>query len=314
MIRPIKTSELKVGMFIMLGNSAHLLPLFEEEFMISSEKQIANIQDKGITLVDVDVDKSEAEVPAPDFDSMETVAEGLREAIEDPNLAPKDKASAVYNHTLKMMENIIAQPTAENILSGKNMIHDVVELILADTETADFLTQITSHDYYTYTHSVNVGMLGVLLSKAAFGGEHDHDLDELGSGFFLHDLGKCEVPSYLINKPGRLTDKEWEQMRMHPSYGERILADAGELTHDIKVIVLQHHERWNGAGYPLGLEKSDIHIYARICSIADVYDALTATRAYKKKLSTFEALSLMKEEMMEHFEQDLFARFVRLFN
>ena len=314
MIRPINTTELKVGMFIMLGNSAHLLPLFEEEFMLSSEKQIANIQDKGIVIVDVDIEKSEAEVPAPDFETMETVAEGLRDTIEDPNLPPKDKASAVYNYTLNMMETIIALPTAENILSGKSMIHDVVQLIISDDETADFLTQITSHDYYTYTHSVNVGMLGVLLAKEAFGSDHAHDLDDLGSGFFLHDLGKCEVPSYLINKPGRLNEKEWEQMRKHPSYGERILADSGELTHNMKVIVLQHHERWNGAGYPLGLEKSDIHIYARICSIADVYDALTSTRAYKKELSTFAALSLMKDQMIEHFEQDLFARFVRLFN
>ncbi len=313
MIRPVKTENLAIGMFIKLGEQAHLLPLFEEEFKISTEKQIVNIQDKGIAIVDVDVEQSDVDVPEPEFNTVDTVAAGLRAAIEDPNLPPKEKASAVYNHSLKMMEAIISEPTADNILSGKKMIHEVVEVILQDDETAGFLTQITSHDYYTYTHSVNVGMLGILLAKAAFKNSSDHDLDELGSGFFLHDLGKCEVPNYLINKPGRLTDEEWEQMRMHPTFGERILADNGQLTPDIKVIVLQHHERWNGAGYPLGLEKADIHLYARICSIADVYDALTSTRAYKESLSTFAALSLMKKEMLNHFEQDLFQLFVGLF-
>ena len=313
MIRPVKTEDLQVGMFIKLGAQAHLLPLFEEEFKISTEKQIANIQDKGISVVDVDVEKSDVDVPAPDFNSVDTVAAGLRDAIEDPNMPPKEKASAVYNHSLKMMEAILDQPTADNILSGKNMIQSVVAIILEDDETAGFLTQITSHDYYTYTHSVNVGMLGVLLSKAAFKDSSEHDLDELGSGFFLHDLGKCEVPNTLINKPGRLTDEEWEQMRKHPAYGERILADNGQLTPDIKVIVMQHHERWNGNGYPLGLKKADIHIYARICSIADVYDALTSKRAYKDSFDTFSALSLMKEEMLDHFERDLFQLFVGLF-
>ncbi len=314
MLRPVKAEDLKIGMYVKLGEQASLLPLFEESFMISREEQIINIIDKGLTLVDVDTEKSEVEVPVPeDFDSLDMISEELKETIEDKNAQPKEKAKAVYDHSIEMMKHIIEAPTHDNILSGKQMVGDMVNLILTDDEIADCLTQITSHDYYTYTHSVNVGMFAVLLSKSAFGDHADHDMRELGAAFFLHDLGKCEVPAYIINKPGRLTEEEWELMRMHPENGEKILKETGHLTSECSLIVLQHHEREDGNGYPHGLSVSHIHIYAHICTLADVYEALTSTRPYKKNLTTFEALRVMKNEMISHFNRDLFEKFVRLF-
>ncbi len=314
MIRPVKAEDLKVGMYVTLGEQAHLLPLFEENFMITSEKQIVNIIDKGLTLVDVDIEKSDVDVPvAEDFNPMASIGDDLKNAIEDVNSPPKEKAKAVYSHSIKMMKNIIDTPTHDNVLSGKKMVGDMVDMILADDETADFLTQVTSHDYYTYTHSVNVGMFGILLSKAAFEDHADHDMRELGAAFFLHDLGKCQIPASIINKPGRLTDEEWELMRMHPTNGERILRETGHLTSECSLIVLQHHEREDGSGYPQGLNRYRIHIYAHICALADVYDALTSVRSYKKNLTTFEALKIMKEEMVSHFNRDLFEKFVLLF-
>lgn len=315
MLRPVKAEDLKIGMYIRLGEQAHLLPLFEESFMITREEQIVNIVDKGLALVNVDTEKSEVEVPIPeDFDPLSMISDELKATIEDKSAPPEKKAKAVYTHSINMMKNVIEQPTSENILSGKKMVGDIVDLILADDDTADALTQITSHDYYTYTHSVNVGMYGVLLAKAALGDQADHDMNELGAGFFLHDLGKCEVPSYIINKPGRLTDEEWELMRMHPTNGERILRNTGHLTAECGHIVMQHHEREDGSGYPLGISRYRIHLYAHICALADVYDALTSTRAYKKKLTTFEALRVMRDEMISHFNRELFEKFVLLFS
>ena len=315
MLRPVKAEELKIGMFILLGEQAHLLPLFEESFIITREEQIINIIDKGLTLVNVDTEKSEVDVPVPeDFDPLQLVSEELKATIEDEKSSPEKKAKAVYDHSITMMKNIIDHPTSENILRGKKIVGDIVDVILHDNNLADALTQITSHDYYTYTHSVNVGMYGVLLAKTALGSDTDHNLKEMGAGFFLHDLGKCEVPSSIINKPGRLTDDEWDLMRMHPSTGERILRGTGHLTEECGIIVLQHHERDDGSGYPQGLSRDRIHIYAHICALADVYDALTSTRAYKKKLSTFEALRIMRDEMISHFNRDLFEKFVRVFS
>ena len=313
MIRAVKAEDLRVGMYVMLGEKAHMLPLFEEEFKISSDKQIINMIDKGVTFVDVDVDQSDVEVPLPDFNPIESVGQELRETIEDASAPPETKAKAVYDHSIKMMKHVIEEPTAENILSGKRVIYDIVDLILADDDMAACLTQITSHDYYTYTHSVNVGMLGILLIKSVFRGSTTHNMQELGAGFFLHDLGKCHVPADLINKPGKLTGEEFEEMKKHPAYGQEILAETNHLTEECGHIIVQHHEREDGSGYPLGLQGYRIHIYARICSIADVYDALTSARAYKEKLPTFEALRIMKEEMITHFHRELFDEFVMLF-
>jgi hypothetical protein len=99
-------------------------------------------------------------------------------------------------------------------------------------------------------------------------------MHELGAGFFLHDLGKVEVDASIINKPGKLTEEEMSRMRQHPHMGYKLLYETNELTHECKKIVLQHHERYDGKGYPNGLQGNDIHLYGRICSIADVFDAL----------------------------------------
>lgn len=248
-----------------------------------------------------------------EFDPMERIAEEFHEIISDANVPPLEKAEAVYTHSIRMMDTMLEQPDAANIAKGKKIIYETVDHILADDETASHLSQITSHDYYTYTHSVNVGVYSILLAKALFQGGSLHNMQELGAGFFLHDLGKCDVPATLINKPARLNGKEWEIMRNHPSKGRRLLTDAEQLTKECGVIVMQHHEREDGTGYPFGLERDEIHVYGRICCIADVYDALTSTRAYKNKLSPFKAFQVMKNEMVNHFNKDLFACFIDQF-
>ncbi|MBZ0257043.1 HD domain-containing protein, partial [bacterium] len=135
-----------------------------------------------------------------------------------------------------------------------------------------------------------------------------------GSAFFLHDIGKTEIPYRILSKPGRLTDEEMEIMREHPLRGLRILKEAGELSEECSVIVSQHHERNDGSGYPYGLTGNQIHEYGKICAIADVFDALTMERSYKKPLTTFEALQIMKEKMPGHFDVELFRKFVQLFD
>ncbi len=338
MIKKVNTKDLKVGMFINLGGSWLKHSFLRPAFKLHSHKQIAKIIRTGFSSVMVDLERSDpvvvreltgkqdvyeheyaalhskpADVPV-DFSPLDQISDELQAAIEDQKLPPRKKAEAVYSHSIRMMDSILEEPSAENILSGKKMIYGIVNHILADDGTADALSQITSHDYYTYTHSVNVGLFSMLLAKAVFKSGHDHDMRELGAGFFLHDLGKCDIPAQLINKPDRLTPDEWQLMRDHPSRGYKLLAEANQLTWECHAIVMQHHEREDGTGYPFGLKQDEIHLYGRICSIADVYDALTSTRAYKKKLPPFEALNVMKDEMIHHLNRDLFNIFVKLFS
>ncbi len=350
MIKKVKTEDLKVGMYVMLGQSWLRHSFMKPNFRITSEKQIKKIIHDGIKEVEVDTSKSEVieerdlfrdvlgprdedagqtptetplpgsqvgtEIPPPEageFNPIDQISEELHQTIQNTSIPPQTKAKEVYNHSIKMMTNVLDNLRADNILSSKKMIYKIVDHILTDDDTAECMALITSHDYYTYTHSVNVGMLSVLLAKSLFKGSYDHDMRELGAGFFLHDLGKCDIPHDLINKPGKLSDEEWELMRNHPQRGNKILVDTDQLTTECGLIVMQHHEREDGSGYPFGLSKDEIHPYARICSIADVYDALTSTRAYKHKVPPYEALRIMKEEMIHFFNREMFKEFVLIF-
>jgi len=326
MQKTINTDNLKVGMYVILPVSWYQHPFVKNEFLINSKEQIEKISESGITEVILDTKRSklsanqktsdpqsESEQTVKPTTSRTVVPDGLWHAIHDVNLPPQDKARAVRAHSITMISNLLENPTAENIQDVKKGIAEIVDLILTDDETSLCLLSITSHDFYTYTHSVNVGFLAVSLSKSLFKKSVAHNMHELGAGFFLHDLGKVGVDASIINKPGKLTEEEMNQMRQHPHMGFNLLYETNQLTHECKKIVLQHHERFDGKGYPNGLEGDDIHLYGRICSIADVFDALTSERSYRQKLDPFDALKLMKGEMIHHFHRDLFEQFVLLF-
>ncbi len=326
MQKTINTDNLKVGMYVILPVSWYQHPFVKNEFLISSKEQIEKISESGIKEVILDTKRSklsrnqesrdpqsEAEQTAKPPLSRTVVPDALLEAIHDVNLPPQEKAKAIRAYSITMISNLLENPTAENIQDVKKGIAEVVDLILTDDETSLYLINITSHDFYTYTHSVNVGFLAISLSKALFKKSAAHNMHELGAGFFLHDLGKVAVDASIINKPGKLTEEEMNHMKQHPHMGYKLLYETNQLTHECKKIVLQHHERFDGRGYPHGLEGDDIHLYGKICSIADVFDALTSERSYRQKLDPFDALKLMKEEMINHFHRDLFEQFVLLF-
>jgi HD-GYP domain-containing protein (c-di-GMP phosphodiesterase class II) len=317
MLEKIRTEKLRVGMYVILPLSWFIHPFLKNRFSITSEKQIRQMLDCGITEVTVDLSRStvfEDNEPADRIEGERVptsiVPDELREAINDNKLSLPEKAKAVYKHSIRMIKRLMEAPTAENIGEAKKGIYDVVDLILSDDAISCQLTRITSHDYYTYTHSVSVGVLAVSLSKEMFKRSSSHDMHELGAGFFLHDLGKIFVDEAILNKPGKLTDVEMKQIRRHPALGYRILNKTNQLSNECATVVLQHHERDDGKGYPKGLRGSEIHEYGRICSLADVYDALTSERPYRKKLKPFDALKLMKEEMIHHFQRELFEQFV----
>ncbi len=238
----------------------------------------------------------------------------FRDAIHDQSLEPEKKAKAVYQESLVLMESLFEQPSAEHIKESKQAVGEIVDMILSDDETTNHLLKITSHDFYTYTHSVNVGVQSVALAKRLFGTSSDHDMHELGAGFFLHDLGKVNISNDILNKPGRLDEKEMRIMRTHASQSYLLLKKADLLSQECSLITMQHHEREDGTGYPRKLKGDDIHDYSRICCVADVFDALTAERSYKKGMPTFKALKIMKEEMIGHFHKEIFENFVLLFH
>jgi HD-GYP domain-containing protein (c-di-GMP phosphodiesterase class II) len=319
MEKKFPVAKLKVGMYVVMPVSWKDHPFLKSNFLLTSPDQIKKIIGAGIKEVHVDLIRSrtvdEEPAPAPVKQTLvapkkEIIPERLREAIFDKALPPLTRAQQVHEYSGQMIKNLLENPTAENISATKRAVADVVDLILADLETSQHMMMITDHDYYTYTHSVHVGVLSICLAKNIFRNSNNHDLHELGAGFFLHDLGKIRIDQAIINKPGKLTDEEMEEMKKHPNLGFMILHETKQMTMESKIIVLQHHERYDGTGYPHGIHGSDLHIYGKICSIADVYDALTTNRPYRPKIHPFEGLKIMKESMLHHFQKDLFERFV----
>ena len=324
----INVHDITLGMYVILPLSWIDHPFKKNDFILRNQDQIDKILLAGFKTILIDRSREEKiSTPAPTavmagdpastpprvWTPQTLVPAELREAIHDKTLPPKQKSKVVYESSRVMVERLFEDPKTENIREAKKGISEIVDLIIADDATSKELLKITSYDFYTYTHSVNVGVFGVLLARSAFRGSDAHNLHELGAGFFLHDIGKVRIDPGIINKPGKVTDEEMMKIRSHPFQGYQILKETNQLTEECMVIVMQHHEREDGSGYPRRLKGDDIHIYGRICSIADVYDALTAERSYKQRLETFPALKLMKEQLYNHFHQDLFERFVRLF-
>jgi len=239
--------------------------------------------------------------------------EHLPEIIRDPAISMETKSRIVYDAASTVARAVFDDPRRDVIRRSKDVITSTVSLILSDEAAATRLTQLTSHDYYTHTHSVNVCVYCVCMVKNIFGDMSEEEFQRLGAGFMLHDIGKSEIPSEILNKDGPLDAQEWQIMRRHPEESYRILKETGHLTVEAGLIAMQHHEHINGSGYPKGLSDGAIDEFAQISAIADVFDALTTNRSYRSAMSSFDALNLMKNEMYSCFSQEYFDQFVLLF-
>jgi PAS domain S-box-containing protein len=160
---------------------------------------------------------------------------------------------------------------------------------------------VEAKDGYTGAHIQRVHQIGLLLAKAIAPDQADDP--QLAYGFLLHDIGKLSVPDAVLKKPGPLTDDEWRLMRRHPEAGARIL-DAIPFLDRAVDVVLHHHERWDGRGYPAGLQEDGIPLWARIFSVADTVDAITSNRPYRRGRPLEEAVDEIVARSGTQFDPD----------
>jgi putative nucleotidyltransferase with HDIG domain len=166
---------------------------------------------------------------------------------------------------------------------------------------------IESKDIYTQGHCLRVADLACAI-WARVSANDPLSAFWFRVGALLHDVGKLLVPAEVLNKPGKLSDDEWQLIRRHPVAGVELLADI-EFPWDVLPIVESHHERWDGAGYPHGLAGDAIPLTARVVCIADVYDALTSRRSYKERFTHDQAMVVMRRDRGHAFDPELFDRF-----
>ncbi|MBM7854561.1 HD-GYP domain-containing protein (c-di-GMP phosphodiesterase class II) [Desulfohalotomaculum tongense] len=152
------------------------------------------------------------------------------------------------------------------------------------------LVDLRDQDNYTFAHSVNVCVLSIMTGITM--GFSREELAVLGIGALLHDLGKVMIPDEILNKPGRLTPEEFSIMKQHPIHGYNLIRSAEGLDDIPAIIALQHHESYDGSGYPYGIKGADFHLYSQITAIADKFDALTANRIYRRAYPPHEAYEM----------------------
>ncbi len=196
-----------------------------------------------------------------------------------------------------------------NVEKVKTAANQIVDEIILNPDAMIQLTDIRTHNDYTFAHSVNVCALSVLL--AASMSYNQERLRELALGALLHDVGKLEISNDILNKPSQLDPDEWRIMQHHPKAGFQILKKRGQVSTPAMIISYAHHERYDGSGYPRGVAGDEIHEYARLVAIADVFDALTADRPYRSGLMLHEAYDLLMASSGAHFDPRLLAKFLQ---
>jgi putative nucleotidyltransferase with HDIG domain len=220
------------------------------------------------------------------------------------------KSLAVKETSKIVLQDFLADPrSGEKIKEVNTLVNDMIDCILEDRDAIYMLLSMKGHDYYTYTHSVNVAALAVSLS-VAIDMKRD-DTEKLGTGAMLHDVGKSVISHEILNKQGKLNNVEYRVMKTHVIEGEKIMRTHKNFPEEAFGPVLQHHEKLSCKGYPYGLCGKDIGLFGRISSIADCYDALTTTRPYKRAFSPFAALSVISKETGD-YDADLLKIFIKM--
>jgi len=221
------------------------------------------------------------------------IEQNLGKILTDPQVKEDKKAGILYETSTNLVKDVLSNPTyGENIRRSKGLVSNTVNYILSGREAFLNLLKITSFDYYTYTHSVNVTTFSVALAQQ-MGFSDKKFLHELGIGALLHDIGKSKISDRILNKRSALNSIEFEIMKKHPKWGVELLAGTDEIPAAAFYPILQHHERGDRSGYPSGLSLDEMHVYSRLVAIADSFDAMTTERVYQKAMDTYPSLRIM---------------------
>lgn len=201
----------------------------------------------------------------------------------------------------------IHQDTADQM---KSIVNNIVDALIKDKDVMVNMIDLKSYDDYTYYHSVNVGVLSIIVG-VALGMNRSH-LYKLGLGALLHDIGKVFIDRKIIDKPGPLTPEEYTEVKKHPELGYRyLMASSLDLPVSGLIGVLQHHERMDGSGYPERLSGDKINRFSRIIAIADVFDAMTSDRPYRPAMMPSDVMEFLMGGAGTLFDPSLVFLFTR---
>lgn len=231
--------------------------------------------------------------------------------LRDP-AQPLKRRAAMLNEVVRdvLNESFASGQTDVIVDSARQLGQRAAELLTSEPVVFQDVVRVLHHDYTTFTHSANVCYYAVLLASALKYPEAD--LQQIAVGALLHDVGKIDIDERILLKEGPLTELERREIRKHPTSGFRKLCRRRELSQGQLLMAYQHHERIDGSGYPVGIVADEIHPWARLCAVVDVYEALTSQRPYRQPLSAATALSVMSKNSDKQFDQEMFSCWISL--
>ncbi len=192
--------------------------------------------------------------------------------------------------------------------AAKEAVSACVDNIIHQSDAMLLMSRLKLKDEYTSAHCLNVSIISIALGR--YMELNKKQLNEVGLCGLLHDMGKVRTPDQILNKSGRLTDDEMQIMQQHPAEGYNILSSTSGISHEVMHVAQAHHERIDGQGYPHGLSGSDLSLYSRMVTIADVFDAITSDRTYKSGATVETALRIIHDGQGEAFDPILVTQFI----
>ena len=323
MTKKIKVEHLKVGMFVTELDRPWLeTPFLLTRFQIKSQQQIVQLQ-KYCHYVFIDTEKGiDIETRPVPTESEKPVQNGISQRIDTNEggfgqsqvsfeeeiqqaVEIRSKTKRVVDH---MLEDVRMGRSIDSI-GARETVENIMDSITRNREALVCLTQLKDRDEYTSIHSMNVSILCIAFARHL--GLNNEQIRVIGVGALLHDLGKMRVPLEILNKPGKLTPEEFDIMKQHVILGGEFVKKNPGISPRSLRLVMEHHERFKGGGYPHGLQEGQISLVGQLAAIVDVYDAITSDRVYHNHLHPHEAIKRMYEWSDRDFNRPLFEKFIR---
>jgi putative nucleotidyltransferase with HDIG domain len=321
MIKKISKEDLKVGMFIHDLNCGWMdHSFFRKRFPLKKEEDLRKIHESGIREVYIDTDKG-LDAVGPTQEEVreeiqgridETIARSRGEAAQTSHRQELEVAKKIQNEATQVITSVLSDVRLGNQIEVERMspvVGQITESILRNQGTLVSLCRIKEADTYTFQHSVSVCTLLVTFCRYM---EMSHEvIQEAGMGGMLHDIGKMRVPDHILNKPGKLTDPEFDIMKSHVTLGVDILKQTPGVPTTVMQISGEHHERFAGTGYPNRKKAQEISQLGRMAAIVDVYDAITSNRCYHTGMEPSVALQKLFEWSNHHLDEELVQHFIQ---
>ncbi|WP_408956255.1 HD-GYP domain-containing protein [Natroniella sp. ANB-PHB2] len=235
------------------------------------------------------------------------IEDEISKDIEENKVISEELQNKCKEDIKEVIENI-TQDKVVDMAKLKAGIGSIIDRVLTNNNALVNLFSLKVVDEYIFQHSVNVAVISIMIGKEL--NYKKKRLIKLGLGAILHDVGKLVIPEEILKKPSSLTDEEYKIIKTHPGEGYKQFEGRFDISPVARIPILHHHEKVDGSGYPEGLKGKEIHEFGRVVAIAEVFDALTSDRYYRKAWSVKKAVDLIKEEAGKEFDEKIVEKFL----